>query len=266
MAISERPFPELFLSLGCGFYLFFVLYFYKAYNIQLGVSFSGHSHLERSLAIGLETFLIFYLLERYLSPALRLDAFWQKLLWRGAETFVGANFCFVLFNYFWHWTEWDWPGYTLLLREYAMAMIVPLLVFGVLKENLQIKKQQKTAPENQNLNIKASNGKVELALRPDDFFYAKAEDNYLRIFYRGEKGTEIHMLRRTMKSMEDELAPETGMVRCHRSYLANPKQVRKIVREKGAWFAVLDGGNSIPVSKSRLKDLGVKTTENIRHS
>lgn len=55
------------VTLLTGFSLFFVLFIYQGYNIQAGVSYSGHSLLFRASAFGFLTSLTFFINEFYLS-------------------------------------------------------------------------------------------------------------------------------------------------------------------------------------------------------
>ena len=45
------------LGLISGFSVFYFLYFLDAFSIQKGISYSGHSHLFRSISFGLLTFV-----------------------------------------------------------------------------------------------------------------------------------------------------------------------------------------------------------------
>ena len=190
------------VSLVTGFALFFVLFIYKAYNIQEGFSYSGHSLLFRSAAFGFVTSLSFFINEFYLSGMFRLSNLKRKLLWIGWEIFMGANLTFLLFNYFWNWTEWYWNGYLLLLFEYSCVVNFPILFVHLLSK----KANHKPAGASLQLHFLSENGKHRIALKPESLLYIKSGDNYVEVFYLSDNKVKCELLRNTMKAIEAEYA------------------------------------------------------------
>jgi hypothetical protein len=120
-----KYYPVL-LGVLSGFLVFYFLYFLDAFGIQKGLSYSGHSHLVRSLSFGLLTFLYLAILETFLRPRLHITGLRQKMLWYVGLVFLGSHLIFLLFNYFWNWQEWDMVAYALILKEFPLLMILPL--------------------------------------------------------------------------------------------------------------------------------------------
>jgi hypothetical protein len=99
---SLRLFPVL-LGLVSGFAVFYFLYFFGAYGIQRGLSYSGHTHLFRSVSFGILTFGYLAVLEAWLKPRLKVTGRWYLVLWYVGLVVLGIQLIFLLFNYFWNW-------------------------------------------------------------------------------------------------------------------------------------------------------------------
>lgn len=84
--------------------------------------------------------------------------------------------------------------------------------------------------------------------------WVEAAGDYMCIY----TGTETHILRRTMKELEQELNPKLFQ-RIHRSAIVNLNQVTKLCsRQNGEYHVVLTNGKELKVSRSykdRIKQL-----------
>lgn len=84
--------------------------------------------------------------------------------------------------------------------------------------------------------------------------WVEAAGDYMCIY----TGTETHILRRTMKELEQELNPRLFQ-RIHRSAIVNLDQVTKLCsRQNGEYHIVLNNGKELKVSRSykdRIKQL-----------
>lgn len=104
--------------------------------------------------------------------------------------------------------------------------------------------------------FKDENNVLRFTLKANDLLYFAASDNYVEVHYKTAKGTKKHLLRNTLKRMEEEYK-ELPFLRCHRSFMVNLNNVKMFNREKGQ--AVLwmddDGDIKIPVSRSYTKQV-----------
>lgn len=243
---------KYFLSLSTGFFLFFVLYFYKGYDIQQGLSFSGHGLLFRSICFGWLTFLSFSIHEFFVIKWVNITSLRGQMLWRIWEVFIGAQLTFVLFNYFWAWTEWSWSGYFLMVREYYMVMIFPLVLHYALYHRSSVQKYKPVATPvspDQLMTFLSENGRHVFKIKPEFFLFAKAADNYIEIFYLKDGVVKSELQRGTLKLLEEQYPHHPNLLRCHRSYIVNPIAVQKM-RKTGRQMS-LDVGfdQEIPISK-----------------
>lgn len=79
----------------------------------------------------------------------------------------------------------------------------------------------------------------------------EAQDDYVMI--HAPEGR--FMKKETMSSLEQSL-PEDQFLRIHRSHIVNINQIQRIEQYgKESYLLILKNGNSVSVSKSRIKDL-----------
>ena len=99
--------------------------------------------------------------------------------------------------------------------------------------------------------------KLRFVIAPEAVMFIKSEDNYVQIHYMDQGRTKKHVLRSSMRALEDALS-KRGLVRCHRSYFINPSYI-KIVHRDNAGLIVAelkqDGFESIPISRKYHEEI-----------
>lgn len=234
---------SVFLGLISGFSVFYFLYFFNAYGIQQGLSYSGHSHLFRSISFGLLTFSYLVIFETWLKPKLTFTNYRHLILWYVGLVCLGSNLIFILFNYFWNWQEWNVSAYLLILKEFPLMMLLPLSFYLALKA---IPKPKNL--EGDYLSFQSENGKDQLKIKLKDFLYANSSENYITLFYTSKNEGRQHLIRKPLKVLEQELQVYPEIQRAHRSYLVNKLNIKAVKQQKGKVYLEIDK-NSIPVSK-----------------
>jgi len=223
--------------------LFYVLYVFEGYGIYEGESLSGHSLFVRALLFGLLNGLALGAMEFFIAPKLRLDKIQSRALWRLLQLVVGGTATFILFNFFWQWTDLTGSVYLEILFEYTLVMLIPMILVEFIS---RIQTVQKETPKL--LHFVAENGKDQFQVRAEELLYIKSESNYVEIFYKAD-AVKSHVLRTTLKRiLEDKLLNKT-LKQSHRSYLVNAAQVKRVIRDKGKMQIDL-GAVQIPISKS----------------
>ena len=94
-----------------------------------------------------------------------------------------------------------------------------------------------------------------LVINLDDFLFARSDNNYVSIFYLHEGAFERQLLRLSLKSLEQQLAKNLSIVRCHRSYLVNKSKIKNMegnARSLNLQIEHYEG--LIPVSRSFPKE------------
>ncbi len=158
-------------------------------------------------------------------------------------------------------------GYTscILLIPYAIF----LLYFSLQDKSIQLQTIQQlwheklsslsteSQPnENDTFNFKDEKGELKLSVRTESLFFIEAADNYVTIHYLNSGKLQKFMLRSTLKKIEEEYKKQ-NLLRCHRSYVVNIKNVK--VLRKAEEGLVLDFDHekvpNIPVSKTYNKQI-----------
>ncbi len=100
------------------------------------------------------------------------------------------------------------------------------------------------------------NGKPRITIKSGSILYLGANDNYVNIYYIDNDKVGYSMLRNNLKALEPRLSPY-GIVRCHRSYMANLHNVKIISREKEGIYITFDSKavSRIPISKSYSEEV-----------
>ncbi len=148
-------------------------------------------------------------------------------------------------------------GYTscILLIPYATF----LLYFSLKDKNMQLQKRIREEDEEKtHFNFKDERGELKLSVRTNALYYIEAADNYVLIHYFNSGKMQKFMFRYALKKIED-MYPQ-ALVRCHRSYIVNPLNVKVLRKTEDG--LVLDFGQeglpNIPISKTyqhRVLDL-----------
>ena len=237
----------LIFGLISGISIFYFLYIFGAYGIQKGISYSGHSHLYRSITFGLLTFTYLSILETWIKPKLKVFGFKNTFLWYVILIFIGSHLIFILFNFFWNWQELNLESYLLIQMEFPLMMIFPLFIYIGLSSILKSKSKEEI-----HISFQSENGKDNLKIRMQDFLYAKSLENYIEIVYLVNNQSANHLIRKRLKVLELEFKNIPEIVRSHRSYLVNRLNSRSVKQSKTK-FHVEVGSEMIPVSK-QFKD------------
>ena len=83
--------------------------------------------------------------------------------------------------------------------------------------------------------------------------YIEAVGNYVKVYHLQEGQIHADTLRATSKQMEKELETYPTIVRCHRAFLVNLRQVEQIVSKAGTMLLRIRNCHTyIPVSRSHL--------------
>jgi hypothetical protein len=131
--------------------------------------------------------------------------------------------------------------------------------------NEQLKKLQTSGQKsqiieedtNQNSQITLEGTTNEhVSLEISNLLYIEAVGNYVKVCKLQDNGVHTHMLRATMKQMEDTLEAYPMIVRCHRAFMVNLGQVEQISSNSRAMQLVMrHSHDAIPVSRSNVNKL-----------
>ncbi|MDY0015537.1 MAG: LytTR family transcriptional regulator DNA-binding domain-containing protein, partial [Bacteroidales bacterium] len=107
------------------------------------------------------------------------------------------------------------------------------------------------------INFKDEKNNLRLSVKLDHLYYLESANNYIYIYYENNK-KELSKctLRSSLKIIED-IFPDSGLIRCHRSYMINFKKVKVLRKETDGLQIELDANNiaDIPVSKTYVDEM-----------
>lgn len=97
----------------------------------------------------------------------------------------------------------------------------------------------------------AENGSPELEIMSANFLYAKADDNYVELYYLNTENIKRKVIRNSLKAIHSFLPTSNNFYRCHKSYVINLDHVNHISgNAQGYKFHLKYGEDLIPVSRA----------------
>lgn len=112
---------------------------------------------------------------------------------------------------------------------------------------------------NKSIELASDNIHENATFQLSDILLIRSADNYVEIIYK--EGSEIKkkMIRNTLKSIESQLNPYPGFIRCHRTAIVNRYQIRRVNKKFNNYsLSVKEYEEEIPVSRQylyKIKDL-----------
>ena len=101
------------------------------------------------------------------------------------------------------------------------------------------------------------NGKNEVFQIPfEHVFFLQSQDNYVTIHFQSNTETRQHLMRTTLKQIEQNL-PHPDLLRCHRSFLVNGTKIQRLEKNgTSGQLHLINCPSIVLVSKKYLKEIG----------
>lgn len=143
------------------------------------------------------------------------------------------------------------------IQNTALILLIPYTVTILFFAWSDIKKKfeqfvvQFKSPSELFVPFKDEKGKLKLTIKCVDLLYLESNDNYVNINYLDKQSLKTYMIRNSLKNFEKDLE-DYPIVRCHRKYAVNVKNVKMLKKGKKGYEILIDSQNSerIPVSRS----------------
>lgn len=154
------------------------------------------------------------------------------------------------------------PQYSLLYFVYMTTAVgmLPIMIIVYVTELVARKRNQLTAnsieldngdSNTQQLTIRSENvSEPVLVIKERDLIYARADGNYTRLITKNGGSHQVHHLRLSLKSLQQQIQENEAFVRCHKSYLVNKYHIVNIkgnARSMVAHLPCIDA--AIPISR-----------------
>ncbi len=258
--LLRQPFPystqmsqRLRTASGFGLFVFLFLFIFRPFGLGM----------METTSLALVTFLYgvvcftilicWFLFLPRLFPNIFLESawtVWKEILHSAACVLAvcGGN---ILFTHFYFHEAFSGTLVLRFLWWTFSVSIIPIFLMVLLRQMRLMKtysREAKTLDEQVSARP-AENDPVVLS-QPDgveDFLYAEAADNYVKVFYQGRQT----LIRSSLKQLEDEFRGHERVFRCHRTYLVNLDRVVHISGNAQGYKLHLAGVEGvIPVSRS----------------
>ena len=144
-----------------------------------------------------------------------------------------------------------WINYTIILKENLKQTI---LHNEKLKEMISDKNDDSAKTKNIIVSIPSNIQNEIISFNINDLLFIKSEGNYIEVFTIVDSKLEIKLYRATMQSIEDKLAEFPFILRTHRTYIVNVKNIAYTEGNARNYHLFFDETEiSIPVARSRFK-------------
>jgi len=187
----------------------------------------------------------------------------------GIEEFFIWLLCSVATSFYLRYAGSVYLTFYITFKVVLICLIAPLIVrfydrLKMLKQENEALLREKESlqqtihdyeMDNQNKTIEfvSDNINEKVIVQLSDVILVRSADNYVEIIYL--EGTEIKrsIIRSTLKSVELQLKPYTGFIRCHRTAIVNRYHIQDVNRKFGNYSLTMKGNEEeIPVSRQYL--------------
>ena len=211
----------------------------------------------------------FYYLPKYFFPKLYKSLSLIKYIFWFAITMLFGTVLSYFFHCFVYKNSIDYFGFILYVK-YISVLLFPILFLAILLDYISTLKNKLydiesinnqissnfsiSKTENKTYKFISENKKENLELIPKDILFICAADNYIEVFYLNNNNElEKKLIRSKIKTIENDLHNHF-LVKTHRSYLCNLKNVSRVSKTQNNYFLHFDRYNiKIPVSSQNTE-------------
>jgi hypothetical protein len=251
------------VSLGVGlfFYLFLLVF------LPFGVSNYDPNH-EYSLAFIIEigsfllaTISLLLLNEFFIKPrVVKRAALKEVLLWSAWSLVVLGVGNYLLYNWLGDWHDLSWSSAFGFVWNTSTVFVFPFLgIFfyfhyqNLKSEYTKMSTDQRLVRDPEALIHFAGQGSSDLvAISAKDFRYAQAQDNYVALHYLQNGREKTELIRSTISDLIEKTDCR-DLIRCHRSFAVNLRQVHSYTGAHPLKLYLNDISHPISVSRTYRK-------------
>lgn len=127
-----------------------------------------------------------------------------------------------------------------------------------MNESLMALEGRKSRPDpgRETVALSAEGGKEKIEIRLSDLLLIKSIDNYVEIYASDERHIRRHILRSSLKRIEQDLKDRPSLFKCHRAFLVNARNIHRVAGNSQGYKLIFEGiGFEVPVSRNVSKDL-----------
>ena len=178
---------------------------------------------------------------------------------------------FAIFLYINYQSDFAQFTYQALLRITSLAIlfsVIPVAITTVFLDNWWLRQNLSKANTIQNkvdnaqfkasddkLHLQSENNREFLNIDASQLLFIESVDNYVSVYHLENDQVKKQLLRSNLKKLESQLTEES-IVRCHRSFIANLKNIKKVEgNSRGLQLYFNYHDTPIPVSRRYVKSI-----------
>lgn len=220
------------VALGVFIYLFLIIF------LPFGVDNHNPQHqytwefLREMAHFMLLTTVLAWAMEEWVKPRLLKRARWREVgVWSVALLGVIGLGNFLLYNWLGDWHDFHFGSALAFMGNCAEVLVFPLVGtffyfhYQALNRRFRQMHVQWEAAPDRLIHFEGQGSGDRLSIAASDFRYAQAQDNYVALFYLRGGTLKKELLRATLAEILEQ-SGAADLIRCHRSYVVNLRQVR----------------------------------------
>lgn len=220
------------LVLGVFIFLFLLVFLpFGVDNYNPNHRYTGYFLWEMAKFMLLTT-AVAWVLEVWIKPRLLKRVRWQEVAAWSALLLVAIGFCdFLLYNWLGNWHDFKLVSALAFMVHTAAMLIFPLVGtffyfrYQALHQRFRQMHLHWEATPDRLIHFQGQGSSDQVSIAASDFRYAQAQDNYVALFYLRAGILKKELIRSTLAELLQQ-AGDPDLVRCHRSFVVNLKQVR----------------------------------------
>lgn len=250
-------------SLAIGIFIGFFLWFFQPFDINI----LGYTDLEIWFfgGISFTVFFIAHTLLPLIFPHIYPENKWtvgSQILFYLLILLLIATLNGLYINYL-NDLRFNWANYGFIILRTLLIGIIPISLYVLLSFYWKHSNMSKRALSLRGILPKSSDPEEvppylikthikgeTFPLNEDTFLYAKASGNYIEVYVSQQKPSVYRM---NLSDLGTQLHSSKQLLRCHRSYLVNVKQVRNITgNAQGLKLWLGETEDFVPVSRTYI--------------
>lgn len=263
-SLINIPFPRpelrtyLWISISIALSVFFILFVFQPFGT------SSFDHPNKNLILSGYPLVIFSSLSIYYFLSLRVFNKSSLASWtivkEVLDIFISVLFSLLACYFYASWV-FSWPLSLLsmggFLSRAASVALLPILIYLVFlyfkwKDSYRSTLEQGISGENQpkQILLKGENKDDRIETDLAHVLYLQAHDNYVMLYLEEENRVQRHILRSTLKDLQQQLGDE-DFPKVHRSYVVNRSRIEEIKGNKSKANLKISGTDKlIPLGRS----------------
>lgn len=275
----NKPFPaienarlRLITIVFHGCFVAFFLIAFKPFELYRTAGISNTNSLSYILGFALTVTLALLFSELLIWKIINIQVeTWTfgKAILLGIWDMLLVTFAiFIYINYKSDFAQFTYQALAWITSLAVLFSIIPVIITTVFLDNWWLKQNLSKAhaiqnkvekaifkPSDDRLKLESENNREFLNIPSAQLLFIESVDNYVSIYHLENEQVKKQLLRSNLKKLESQLQEEY-IVRCHRSFMVNLKNIKKVEgNSRGLQLFFNYHETPIPVSRRYVKSI-----------